>query len=90
MSYQIVEENRKSCLFGDLLVLAVINNIAVCAAQSLELKTSRRWFDFLGRVLEAATSDDGILATLEEDDYLFFSLNVLLHQDIVLIASPAA
>ena len=110
-AYQLIEDNREASSFGDLLILAVINNIADCAAQSLENTTSQRWFDFLGRVLGTATThafggeddqdaeqndveegdtDRRILPTLDEDDYLFFSVNALLFQGSVLISAPAA
>lgn len=110
-AYQLIEDNREACLFGDILILAVINNIADCAAQSSENATSQQWFDFLGRVLGSATAhtpgrgddedaeendseedetDRRILPSLDEDDYLFFSVNALLFQGSALISAPAA
>ena len=83
-AYHIIEENRETGSFGDLLILAVINNIAACAAAGMELATSKRWFDFLGHVLEFTTPQTA------DDDYVFFSMNAMLNQAIVLISAPAA
>jgi hypothetical protein len=92
MSYQIIEENRHDFFLGDLLVLAVINNIADAAAQLHESKKSRRWFKFLARIIRAASaaSDGRILPALAEEDYVFFYINAMLRNHDMINVAPAA
>lgn len=90
MSYQIIEENRRRYMFGDLLVLAVINNIAESLAQSVEVKHARQWFIFLSQILGVATADEKVMPGLAEDDYVFFYINAMLHQGETLNVAPAA
>ena len=90
MAYQIIEENRDFCVFGDLLLLAVINNIAESSAQLYEVKRAKKWFTFLSRILGVAATGGRILPALGEDDYVFFYVNAMLHQGDTLTVSPAA
>jgi hypothetical protein len=92
MSYQIIEENRHNFCFGDLLVLALVNNIADASAQLQELRKSRRWFKFLSRMIGAASavSDGRILPALAEDEYVFFYTNAMLYSNDMINAAAAA
>ncbi|CAB9500269.1 expressed unknown protein [Seminavis robusta] len=90
MSYQIIEENRHRCSFGDLLVLAVINNIADVSSTLQDSNKSRRWFKFLARILGVANSNSRSLPALDEADYAFFYMNAMLHDGEMLNVAAAA
>ena len=90
MSYQIMEENRHLCIFGDLLVLALINNIAEAWAQVCEVRKAREWFDFLSKILGVESDDQRSLPALDEEDYVFFYMNAMLHHGETMDIAPAA
>jgi hypothetical protein len=92
MSYQIIEENRQHISFGDLLILALINNIADASSRLHQMRKSRRWFKFLARILgvESSSSDGRIQPSLADEDYVFFYINAMLNNHEMSNAAPAA
>ena len=90
LSYQIIQDNRDSVSFCDLLVLAVINNIAECASQNMEAMMAKQWFDFLGRILGVDRPEIQNMTTLGEKDYSFFFTNAVVQHGSVLLSAPAA
>ena len=89
LAYQIIEESKSKCAFEDLLVLAVINNLGDTSSQLYQSKRARKWFHCLGHIL-GMTCSGKMMPAIQEDDYMFFYLNVMLHQNDIHMASPCA
>jgi hypothetical protein len=91
LAYQTIEEHKTKCPFEDLLVLAVVNNLGDTCSQLWQTKRSGMWFNCLAHILGMAASSSGkILPSIDEDDYMFFYLNSMMHQGNMLSAAPAA
>lgn len=89
LAYQIIDENKSKCIFEDLLVLAVINNLGDSCSLLYHTKKSKMWFRRLAQILGMTCGDATMAPALDEDDFMFFYLNAMMNQDMSNSASAA-